>query len=95
MKPTTRTKTNRASTTEQIDVFLGFQLRMQTLEFLSAEVRRLQASGEEIMAELAALRPSGDLLRDARVRAGWEEKLEEIFELFGSALDRLGWEMDQ
>ena len=61
---------------------------------MSGEVQRLKASGEEIVTELAALRPTGDVLRDAQVRAVWEEKLEEVFEQYGSALDRLDWEME-
>lgn len=74
-------------------MFLAFQMRIRSLEFFRDEVRRHQVRGEEVLAEIAALRATGDPLRDARVRAGWEEQLEEIFEDFGCALDKLWWEM--
>lgn len=79
----------------EIDLFLGFQCRLQSLEFFRDEVGRQQARGEEIMAEIARLRPTGDVLRDARVRAGWEEQLEDAFEVYGTALSRLWWELEQ
>ena len=79
----------------EIDLFLGFQCRIKSLEFFRDEVGRQQARGEEIMAEIARLRPTGDVLQDARLRAGWEEHLEDAFEAYGTALDKLWWEMDQ
>ena len=79
----------------EIDVFLGFQVRIQSLGFKVREVRRLQTTGEQILAELAALRPTGDVLRDEVQRTEVETRLEQTFELYGAALDRLWWESEQ
>ena len=96
MKTTTRTKTEpRREVQAQIDAFLGFQVRIESLGFKAREVRRQQAAGEQILGELAALRPTGDVLRDELVRTMLETRLEEPFDFYSAALDRLWWESAQ
>ena len=89
-----KTKTSKAlALTGQIDVFLGFQMRIQSLEFLKGEIDRQRERGEKLMADLADMPRTGDVLRDGRREAELEEQLEEAFETYGNALSRLGWEL--
>ena len=77
----------------QIAAFEAFQVRIRSIEFYRDESLRQQANGEEILAELARLPATGDVLRDGRVRAGWEEKFDEACDAYNAALRHLGWEL--
>lgn len=64
-----------------------------SLAWSCRELDQARADGEEVLAAAAAVERTGEVLRDARIAAAWEEKVEAALDRHAAALKRVGWEL--
>ena len=67
--------------------------RANSLAWACRQLDQARADGEEVLAAAAAVERTGEVLRDARIAAEWEEKVEAALDRYAAALMRVGWEL--